>query len=601
VLASFPLVTSGPLITEDANTVAHVYWNGTALVDTKGNAWTENGTVPQVSANPFTTTRYGAGPFSAANYYSLGTGTDVLDFAGDFTACFVYSSWSGGGDGVLFSNGAAFTPTTAGYAVLLGTGGTNALYYAYGVQVPDAGNVVPANGPSVTCIGQTGATGVLKTNLGTYRTKTTGSTAATGATALLGRYPGTAQPFLGTIYEAYFTTTAPSDALFTAIQQKVLGHYDGYSPLAVTRTTNATYAPRSAEPYTLFTAAPGVARITDQGLLVEPARTNYSLQSNTMSTGTAATSPWVLNNATVATVAGAPMGGTWAETTSTTNIGNFYQTITAASSTTFVGSVWMAKASGTGYAGLLVWCGAGTPSACACSRSDGGTCAASTAYTNFCKAEVADLGTTPVRLSAATTCSGAITATNLLMLPGRDGTATGTTRFSGAQLEVGTYPTSHIVTTSTATARNADQVSATVPAVAGDKFCLAGTFLPEEGMTWATVGSARTWMIGNATYGSAFMNMSLLGNYDATPALRQRAWTPPTSGAVRASFCTASALLDVKLSAGTAGVLSGTGTGLMGTSLTTLYIGQRSNGAEQFPGYLKNLKICKASKAKECR
>ena len=40
VLASFPLSTSGGLITEDANTVAHVYWNGTALVDTKGNSWT---------------------------------------------------------------------------------------------------------------------------------------------------------------------------------------------------------------------------------------------------------------------------------------------------------------------------------------------------------------------------------------------------------------------------------------------------------------------------------------------------------------------------------------------------------------------------------
>jgi hypothetical protein len=76
---------------------------------------------------------------------------------------------------------------------------------------------------------------------------------------------------------------------------------------------------------------------------------------------------------------------------------------------------------------------------------------------------VSDLGTTPVRLAAMTTCSGAITTPGFNVLPGNHGTATGTTRFSGAQLEVGTYPTSLIVTTTTATARNADVVTFTAP------------------------------------------------------------------------------------------------------------------------------------------
>ena len=61
-LMSLDLSTTGALIPDDANTVAHVYWNGTALVDSKGNSWTMTGTVPQVAVSPFTTTRYGAGP-----------------------------------------------------------------------------------------------------------------------------------------------------------------------------------------------------------------------------------------------------------------------------------------------------------------------------------------------------------------------------------------------------------------------------------------------------------------------------------------------------------------------------------------------------------
>ena len=87
----------------------------------------------------------------------------------------------------------------------------------------------------------------------------------------------------GTIYEVYATSTPFTEATVVAIQQKVLGHFDGSSALAVTRATTATYAPRAADPSTLFTVPAGVARITDEGLLVEPARTNVVLASNTIS------------------------------------------------------------------------------------------------------------------------------------------------------------------------------------------------------------------------------------------------------------------------------------------------------------------------------
>ena len=278
VLASFPLSTSGPLITEDANTVAHVYWNGTALVDSKGNAWTENGTVPQVTANPFTVERFGSGPFSAANYYSLGTGDDVLDFAGDITVCVVFSGLLAGtsevaSDGGFGAAGAGWTLLASATQVIFDT------YDAASAYTRASAAAVVTSGPHVICGGRSGSTQYVKGNLvATVSQAGAKTVAATSNPAMIGRRAtgaGTA-PMEGTIYEVYATTTPFTEATVVAIQQKVLGHFDGTSALAVTRATTATYAPRAADPSTLFTVPAGVARITDEGLLVEPARTNSS-------------------------------------------------------------------------------------------------------------------------------------------------------------------------------------------------------------------------------------------------------------------------------------------------------------------------------------
>jgi hypothetical protein len=614
VLASFPLSTSGPLITEDANTVAHVYWNGTALVDTKGLNWVQVGTVPMVTDNPFTTTRYGAGPFSASNYYSLGTGTDVLDFAGDFTACIVFNAAPTGAQQILAINGSS--ASNSGWAILLTTAGLGQLttYGAASTSTVSVTALAAAAGPNVVCAGRAGSDQSIKMNLGATDTDAgTKTVAPTSLAALIGVHPTAGIPLTGTIYEVYATSTPFTEATVTAIQQKVLGHYDGYSPLAVTRTTNATYAPRASDPSTLFTAAPGVARITDQGLLVEPSRTNYALQSNTMSTGTAATSPWLWNGGvgacgvTGTTVAGASVGGTWAELTSVCSTGNAYQSITSASSTTFVGSVWMAKASGSGHAGLLVGCGAGTPSVCTCVRSDEGTCTAAAFATNYCQAMVSDLGTTPVRLAAMTTCSGAITTPGFNVLPGNHGTATGTTRFSGAQLEVGTYPTSLIVTTTTATARNADQVSATVPAVPA-KWCLAVTgYRPGDWVQGTT--STYAWSLGSGPVGTEPNIVSLGSRYFSVfdAAAGQKFIGPYTEpdGALshRLISCGSSTgSMQLSIDGALSTTTAGAGTGILGTPSTTLYFGASgSTGLQAWGGYLKNLKICSAKNPKECR
>jgi hypothetical protein len=608
VIASFPLSSTGGLIAEDANTVAHVYWDGSALVDTKGNSWTQNGTVPQVTANPFTTTRYGAGPFSDSNYYSLGTGTDVLDFAGDFTACVV---------GIASINQISLSNTALGasgyYLGSVGVGG-DILFRTYdaggntSVQSPAATYVVGS--PNVVCFGISGTTQYIKSNLNaTVSAAGARKTPDTGTPFMIGRVSGgTAYAYVGTIYELYATATPWSEANVTAIQQRVLGHFDGTSPLSVTRASNATYENPAG---TVWTAAPGVARITTDGLLVEPARTNYALQSNTMSTGTAATSPWsLLPTATVATVAGAPMGGTWAEVTSTSSSGVLYisPATVAAGTTQTAFCVWMAKASGTGSAGLYFSSSLSAPAACACRRSGTGTCTATSAI-DRCLASVADLGATPERLCVLTT-DAASTNAYIGFVPGAHNVSTGTTRFSGAQLEIGTYPTSLIVTAGTAVQRNADAISATVPAVPS-KWCIAVTAKPEEGRAWGSNNGGQLW----STYpGGAANNYTRLSESSVSGGTAESRTADPGGGTRTTAFvmtgsghrliqCATGPALSLSVDGVLGGAATGAGTGITAWSNVSnvLYLGTQNGTGAEFGGYLKNLKICSAKKPGECK
>jgi hypothetical protein len=614
VLASFPLTTSGPLITEDANTVAHVYWNGTALTDTKGNAWTMNGTVPQVTANPFTTTRYGAGPFSDSNYYSLGTGSDVLDFAGDFTCHLVFNPTTL--DAANARRLLVNASTSTGYALTVRSTAASQVEFTVFRAGPASATATIATaptiaGPNVVSIGRSGNTNSIKMNLSATGTSTAAMDQDSATVAKIGSLGTSTRAFDGTIYEVICSSSPFVEATVVSTQQKVLGHYDGSSALAVTRATNATYAPRSADPSTLFTAAPGVARITDSGIQIEGSRTNYALQSNTMSTGTAATSPWTLAAATVATVAGGVGGGTWAEVTSTTSAGIMYQTATSASATTFVASAWAAKASGTGYASVKGMASSGTAgttvSACSCIRSDGGVCTATKVTSDRqCMAEVSDLGTTPVRISAIFTTSAASTDPVIYAIPGQIGTSTGTTRFSGAQLEVGTYPTSLIVSTSTSVLRASDAVSATVPAVPANRWCWAITALPEEGRAWSGLTNQNTllhlgdnvvaadnsiWDATRYLVRDSAAGFSIYTNSAHESNVAHRLVSCNNAGTVTMSSDGAAVSLTK----------SGAGTGLQATMPTTLRIGTQNTAGSEFGGFVKNVSLWKASKTKEVK
>jgi hypothetical protein len=389
------------------------------------------------------------------------------------------------------------------------------------------------------------------------------------------------------------------------------------SAIAITRATKGTVA-LTSDAGTLTECASGEFRVGYDGLLVEPSRTNVAKASNTISAANAFDVSWVAwpdeTVVDVTTAAAATQGGTWHTITSEpgggSNVGQAYQTVTTGSSTTFAASVWMKKPVGedTTHAAIHVGCGAGTPSACTCSRSDGGSCTASTAAVNYCQALVADLSTTAIRLTAKVTCSGAITSSIIALIPGNYGSTVGITDFTGAQHEIGTYPTSHIVTTTTATARNVDQISATIPSIA-DKWCLAGTWMPENGQSWVS-SSQDMWTMTNMQNASNFAYFNHLSTTiwivilnGATqaryPSASTTGMTDGTSYRLVSCFKDGSAPALYRSGSLISSGSTGTG-GMWTTPRTTVYLGGSSSSAYPFGGYLKNIKICSAKSAKEC-
>jgi hypothetical protein len=196
----------GLLLSEDLNTVSHFYWTPAGIADTHGVAWTANGTIP---IKPASLTRpAGAGVFSDANFYSTTLIADVFDFAGDFTCTMVMQPTTTGGNQMPIGTGLA---GTNGFGIQLASG-----TYWFGSSVPTWTTVQAlSNASSTTSLnvlswGRAGGNVYIK-----YGTTAQAGplalavmTSAAGVSSLIGKYPGGAQPFLGTVYEGHCTTTA---------------------------------------------------------------------------------------------------------------------------------------------------------------------------------------------------------------------------------------------------------------------------------------------------------------------------------------------------------------------------------------------------------
>lgn len=208
----------GSLFTDTAGTVSHVYFTGTARADTKSLSWTQTGTVPQNAALSCKVPP-SSGPYSASNYYQLGTGSDVLDFAVAFTHCFAFTP-SAAGTEVGFSNGSC--GLSKGY--YWQTSGTNQItVVGSGCSITTTTNTAATSGVSVACIGWDGAHLLAKLNTGAIASTSVAAwTADTGTPARIGVNSGAAIPWTGVIFEEWWSTDAPSDTAFTSIINSAL-------------------------------------------------------------------------------------------------------------------------------------------------------------------------------------------------------------------------------------------------------------------------------------------------------------------------------------------------------------------------------------------
>ncbi len=225
-----PLTTNGGMLYDDANTISHVYFNGTQLVDTKGLAWIMEGTVPQTHGGwnyDGQTQRPSAGPYTAlTNLYYLGTGT-ALDFTGSWTAMFLIDEYSATSVGTVFSS--ENNSFSGGWQCDIGGGEISLIDRLHGITLnnPPAGNAY-VGGHMVIGYGFDSVAGTMYTSLnGSVVTgvTTAGSRAAVGSNPTLGGITFYAvNAFQGSITEAYFTAASPTTTFFQSTTTRLLGN-----------------------------------------------------------------------------------------------------------------------------------------------------------------------------------------------------------------------------------------------------------------------------------------------------------------------------------------------------------------------------------------
>jgi len=191
-------------------------------------AWTTNGTVPKTTISQsaprgFGAEHRGSGPFSDANYWSLGAGSDVLDFASDYTMCVIFNPTSVAAQSFFYDNSA--NPAGTGHYTTLQAGGAVS-YAAQSHGIVTTTNVAVLGTTNVACGGRDLGALLMRARLNNGVVAEAAASAGGGSTsavAYLGRYStSTGYAYNGTISEVYFTTTKASSALITALTNQAL-------------------------------------------------------------------------------------------------------------------------------------------------------------------------------------------------------------------------------------------------------------------------------------------------------------------------------------------------------------------------------------------
>lgn len=223
--------SSGPRISPDANTVCHIWFDGTAMQKTGSCAFTQVGTVPMVAASGRAPA--GAGPFSASNYYAVAGGNnDPLDLSGaNFTMCAIYKAGADASTETLFSAGAA--ADNSGYSASIGTQffnftmwGAAAATYTASHTMTSSSTGGGAGSVGVYCGGRVGTSAFAQFNFTAHTIAAAAApVAGTGVNATVGISRALTVPAAGTLYEIWWTTTAPSKTLVDRISAAVLSTF----------------------------------------------------------------------------------------------------------------------------------------------------------------------------------------------------------------------------------------------------------------------------------------------------------------------------------------------------------------------------------------
>jgi hypothetical protein len=191
-----------------------------------------------------------------------------------------------------------------------------------------------------------------------------------------------------------------------------------------------------------------------------------------------------------------------------------------------------------------------------------------------------------------TLCNAALTNPSVGLAPGDYGVATGTTRFWGAQLEVGTYPGPYIPTTATSVARAATVASVPLADIAtSDTWCVGATAVPGASRTWVNSSTTEVLGIGDVgTANSAYIHGTNAGVFDSA-ATQKYTTISPSSGSHRFVLCTVGGSATVYIDGAGTALGSGTGTNLFSANPAQLRVGSASAITGFFDGSITNVKV----------
>lgn len=616
VLLRALFASNAPYIEDDSGTVMHCTgenFSANTLTCSTGGAWTTTGTVTTDSGFPLFpfgtagTQRKGLKSWSGSNYLALGAGlaADTLDFGAsqDFSVCVVWQPKSGATEKVLASDG---------------TSGVDGWYLSYsgttvsfclsksGASTCTGDTAPPMNSLNITCVGRSGTTQALKHNLNAVVTTTavTPYVPANTTAAFIGHYSTGLEPD-AIIYELWASTTAASDALFTKIATRFWGLASENMTLARASSQSFTYGG------SLFYAAPGTPAVDpNRGIEVETTATNLALRSeeaeNAAWFATAGLVPGVTANGAVA-----PDGTTTMDlldNTGGTSTGNIQQGYAiAATAGPFVASVWARPFGASNVASANFYCVTDptTACSCACQHADGTacTCTASAAGANACTGSKTITKLT--RIAVTATCTTAETVPIPFFMPGLYTVSQDKAYFWGMQLEAPGaggpgYATSYIPTAGTVASRSYTQLSAANPLATGDKrWCVDATYTPSELHSWSIQGNNPfLWTLGgNGGTNDAEVYLGTTGSLNLQVDDASDSKTGSFGGigtdltAVRWNVCNNNGTHTAfKNGVSASNTPSGTGTGVIATMPSTIYVGAGA-GYGGIDGWVKSFQL----------